>query len=121
MLTEEGLENSWARHKRCVTLLYDGLKDLGLKPLVTDLAIRLPILTTIEIPQDLLDSWQDVCRHAMNTYKVEIAGGLGSGHGKLLRIGTMGNNATPETVRLVLKALGEGLEKVRNDKREAKL
>ncbi|TRY80140.1 hypothetical protein TCAL_14805 [Tigriopus californicus] len=46
-------------------------------------------------------------------YKVEIAGGLGPSAGKVWRIGLMGQNAYPEKVTLVLKALAEAIEQVR--------
>ena len=46
-------------------------------------------------------------------YLVEISGGLGAQAGKIWRIGLMGYNCTPDNVRLVLRALGEGLEHVR--------
>lgn len=38
---------------------------------------------------------------------MEIAGGLGPTAGKVLRVGVMGYNATPEKVDLVLKVLRE--------------
>jgi len=54
-------------------------------------------------------------------YKVEIAGGLGDGYGKIWRIGIMGYNANPDTVKLVLKALEEGLHSVRRGTKAALL
>lgn len=45
---------------------------------------------------------------------MEIAGGLGPSAGKVWRIGLMGQNAYPEKVALVLKALAEAIEQVRN-------
>lgn len=41
---------------------------------------------------------------------MEIAGGLGAQAGKIWRIGLLGHNCTPDNVRLVLRALGEGIE-----------
>jgi len=115
LLAEEGLENVWQRHKQCMALFHTGLEQLGLKLLVRDALVRLPTITTIEIPDDIAD-WQEVCRYAMNEYKVEISGGLGRGAGKVWRIGLMGYNANPDTVQLVLKVLGESLDKVRMQK-----
>lgn len=115
LICEEGLENCWARHNLCREQFHKGLAELGLSLLVKDPSIRLPILTTIEIPTEYLNNWKDVCIYAMDTYKVEIASGLGQGNGKLWRVGFMGQNARPETVQLVLKALREGLEHARKN------
>ena len=49
-------------------------------------------------------------------YKVEISGGLGAQAGKIWRIGLMGYNATPDNVRLVLRALREGLMNTKSAK-----
>lgn len=48
-----------------------------------------------------------------NRYGVEIAGGMGPSENRTWRIGLMGYNCTPHNVRLVLKALKEGIEEVR--------
>lgn len=106
-LAEEGLENSWANHKKCAEMLHEGLEKLGLELLVKDKAIRLPCVTGICVPAGV--NWKDVTDYAMKKYLVEIAGGLGSQAGKIWRIGLLGHNCTPDNVRLVLRALGEGL------------
>ena len=49
----------------------------------------------------------------LSRYLVEIAGGLGAQAGKIWRIGLLGYNCTPDNVRLVLRALGEGIEHAR--------
>jgi len=50
MLTEEGLENSWARHQRNHLLLREGLSKLGIHYLV-DESSRLPQLNSVFIPE----------------------------------------------------------------------
>jgi len=112
-LCEEGLENSWARHRRCMEQFHSGIQKLGVTMFVKDPNIRLPIMNTLEIPEEFANNWKDVCRYAMEKYKVEIAGGLGQGDGKVWRVGLMGENAKPDTVKLVLKAFGEGLSHVK--------
>lgn len=47
----------------------------------------------------------------MDTYSVEIAGGLGPTAGKVWRVGIMGYNAKPQNVALVLEAFRDGLRK----------
>lgn len=44
-------------------------------------------------------------------YNLELAGGLGPTAGKVIRIGIMGYNATPENVDKVLSVLTEALKK----------
>ena len=51
--------------------------------------------------------------HPSCRYLVEISGGLGTQAGKIWRIGLMGYNCTPDNVKLVLKALKEGIESVK--------
>jgi len=114
LLCEEGLEKCWARHKLCMEQFHKGLQEMGLTLLVKDPKARLPILTTIEIPEENKNNWKDVVQYAMDKYKVEITGGLGQGLGKIFRVGFMGQNAQPEIVELVLKTLREGLEHVKS-------
>ena len=42
-------------------------------------------------------------------YRIEISGGLGQLAGKIWRIGVMGYNATPENVKLLLRAMKDAL------------
>ena len=46
------------------------------------------------------------------SFRVEISGGLGGLAGKIWRVGVMGFNARPENVSMLLRALGEALQKV---------
>lgn len=52
-----------------------------------------------------------LCKNAMDTFNVEIAGGLGGTVGKVWRVGLMGYNAKPENVETVLGAFRDGLAK----------
>lgn len=110
-LADVGLENSWSIHKNCAEMLHEGLQKLGLDLLVKDKEARLPCVTGVVVPSDV--KWKDVTDYAMKKYLVEIAGGLGAQAGKIWRIGLLGYNCTPDNVRLVLRALGEGLEHAR--------
>ena len=55
--------------------------------------------------------WAAVVKNAMDSYSVEIAGGLGPTVGKIWRVGIMGFNAQPQNVALVLTAIRDGLKK----------
>lgn len=63
ILTEEGLENTIERHRRCARRLYEGLARLDLELFVRDPSKRLPTVTTIALPRDV--SWQEVVGYAM--------------------------------------------------------
>ena len=55
--------------------------------------------------------WAAVVKNAMDTYSVEIAGGLGPTVGKVWRVGIMGYNAQPQNIELVLASFRDGLRK----------
>jgi len=104
MLHEEGLENSWARHKKNHLLLKDGLAEMGIEFLV-DEASRLPQLNSVIIPDGVDDA--GVRGKLLENYSLEIGAGLGALSGKVWRIGLMGYASREENVELCLKALKE--------------
>ncbi|MBT4463605.1 MAG: alanine--glyoxylate aminotransferase family protein, partial [Rhodospirillaceae bacterium] len=50
MIREEGIENSWTRHRRNSDALRAGFRAMGLDPLVSE-DIHLPQLTTLKVPE----------------------------------------------------------------------
>ena len=106
MLTEEGLENSWSRHKENHLFLKAGLSELGISYLV-DESSRLPQLNSIYIPEGSDDA--KVRSSLINDFNIEIGAGLGDLAGKIWRIGLMGHTSRKENVELCLKALKEVL------------
>ena len=68
---------------------------------------RLITVNTIRVP-DGVDG-AALSAFAMDTFALEIAGGLGPTVGKVWRVGLMGANASPAAVELVLAAFKEGL------------
>jgi len=102
MLAEEGLEASWARHRRNHLALLAGLEALGLELLVQESA-RLPQLNAVKVP-DGIDEPR-VRADMLNLHGIEIGAGLGELAGKIFRIGLMGNSSTPDNVRICLAAL----------------
>ncbi len=99
LLAEEGLENSWNRHRKNAEKLWNGLERLGIE-LHVPVDLRLPTLTTVKIPEGL--DGKGFTLHLLNNYGIEIGGGLGDLAGKVWRIGLMGYNSTPENVDKVL-------------------
>jgi alanine-glyoxylate transaminase/serine-glyoxylate transaminase/serine-pyruvate transaminase len=99
LLAEEGIENSWARHRRNAEHLWAGLEALGLELHVEE-ALRLPTLTTVRIPEGV--DGKAFSRHLLDRFGIEVGGGLGTLAGKVWRIGLMGYNSTPENVDRLL-------------------
>lgn len=106
MLQNEGLENSWARHRDQHQKLATGLTALGLDFIVPK-AERLPQLNAVYIPQGVEDA--KVRQFLLNEYNLEIGAGLGEFAGSAWRIGLMGYAARSENVLLCLAALKEAL------------
>ncbi len=102
MLAEEGLQARFARHRANAALLWKGLEDLDLPPLVA-LEHRLPTLTTPQIPPSIDEA--AVRRRLLEDYNIEIAGGFGPLKGQVWRIGLMGYSSRRENVTLLLAAL----------------
>ena len=107
MLTEEGLENSWARHQSNHLLLREGLSKLGIHYLV-DEPSRLPQLNSVFIPEGTNEA--EVRSTLLNDYNIEIGAGLGDLAGKIWRIGLMGHTSRKENIDLCLSALQKALK-----------
>ncbi|TAM47270.1 MAG: alanine--glyoxylate aminotransferase family protein [Gammaproteobacteria bacterium] len=110
MLQEEGLENSWARHRKHHLALRAGLDAMGLQFYVKE-AHRLPQLNAIVIPNGVDDA--ELRSRLLNEYNLEIGAGLGALAGKIVRIGLMGYSANVKNVLYCLAALEEVLGEMR--------
>lgn len=104
----EGLEHVWARHERAGRELQEGLQELGLE-LFAEEGARLPELTTVKVP-DGVDS-AAVRGRLLDDYDIEIGAGAGAYASSVWRIGLMGPNAGPDSVALLLAALGQVLKR----------
>jgi alanine-glyoxylate transaminase/serine-glyoxylate transaminase/serine-pyruvate transaminase len=102
MLQEEGLENSWKRHKRAHDALGAGMAAMGLKFLVAE-KDRLPQLNLIVVPDGVDEA--KVRARLLAEYDIEIGAGLGPLAGKVWRVGLLGQSASPIHVTLLLAAL----------------
>jgi len=110
ILNNEGLSESWQRHKEQHEQLATGLKELGLTFVVPENE-RLPQLNTVYIPEGVDDA--KVREYLLNEYNLEIGAGLGKFAGKAWRIGLMGYAARSENVALCLVALKNAIAKFR--------
>ncbi|XP_056664252.1 alanine--glyoxylate aminotransferase isoform X1 [Monodelphis domestica] len=107
ILAEEGLEESWRKHREATNYLYEGLQKLGLQLFVKEPAVRLPTVTTVAVPPGY--NWKDLVSYVMKNHSLEITGGLGPSTGMVLRIGLLGYNATKANVDRVIAALKDAL------------
>ena len=102
MLQEEGLENSWQRHKANHMALRAGIEAMGLSFVVKE-EDRLPQLNSVTIPENVDEA--AVRSILLNKFNLEIGAGLGALAGKVWRIGLMGYASRPANVLLCLSAL----------------
>jgi alanine-glyoxylate transaminase/serine-glyoxylate transaminase/serine-pyruvate transaminase len=99
LLADEGLESVWQRHRSNAERLWAGLERLGLTLHAPD-HLRLPTLTTVRIPEGV--DGKAFSLHLLNTFGIEVGGGLGALAGKVWRIGLMGYNSRAENVDRLL-------------------
>lgn len=102
MLKDEGLENSWARHRKNHLALRAGLEAMGLSFIVNEDS-RLPQLNAVTVPDGVDEAL--VRTRLLNEYNLEIGAGLGALAGKVWRIGLMGHSSRAENIILCLGAL----------------
>ncbi|OOG25194.1 alanine--glyoxylate aminotransferase [Thioalkalivibrio denitrificans] len=102
ILQEEGLENSWARHRAHHEALRAGLESLGLE-LIVPRDHRLPQLNAVRVPDGIDEA--AVRKMLLDDFSLEIGAGLGPLAGKVWRIGLMGYGANRRNVLLCLSAL----------------
>jgi alanine-glyoxylate transaminase/serine-glyoxylate transaminase/serine-pyruvate transaminase len=107
LIKEEGLENSWARHRRHHIALKAGLEAMGLKFLVEE-KYQLPQMNAVLCPEGVDE--EAVRKSLLNEFNIEIGAGLGPLKGKIWRIGLMGYSCRPDNVMLCLSALGSILQ-----------
>jgi alanine-glyoxylate transaminase/serine-glyoxylate transaminase/serine-pyruvate transaminase len=104
LLKEEGIENSWKRHKANGEKLVNELEKIRLKPFAKK-DERLPQLTSVSIPEGIDEA--KVRMSLLNDYNIEVGAGLGELAGKVWRIGLMGYSSNDENIILCVRALME--------------
>lgn len=88
LVDQEGLPARFLRHRLNSEALVAGLMELGLTPL-PQARHRLPMLTCVTVPSHIDEA--TVRAQLLQTFGIEIGGGLGPLKGKVWRIGLMGN------------------------------
>jgi len=106
VISEEGIENRWERHRRCHEFFVKGVEAMGLH-LHVPAGRRIPTLNTVCVPKGVDEA--KVRKHLLDQAGIEIAGGFGPLAGKVFRVGIMGPLATEENVQFFLKEFGKAL------------
>ena len=109
ILQQEGLENSWARHRKNHLALRAGFEAMGLQFIVPE-AERLPQLNAVSIPEGVDDA--AVRATLLNDYQLEIGAGLGVMAGKVWRVGLMGHASNTHNILVCLGALDDVLGRI---------
>lgn len=104
LVEEEGLPARFARHQLNSHALLAGLMALGLDPLPPP-DRRLPTLICVIIPAHIDEA--AVRSRLLESFGIEIGGGLGPLKGKVWRIGLMGESSTEANVLTLLNAMEE--------------
>lgn len=104
---EEGIEARAERHARNAGALVAGLEAMGLSPRVAA-SERLTPLTAVSVPEGVNDG--AARKFLLESFGVEIGGGLGPMAGNTWRIGLMGAGSTRRNVTLCLSGLRAALE-----------
>jgi alanine-glyoxylate transaminase/serine-glyoxylate transaminase/serine-pyruvate transaminase len=106
LIKEEGLEQSWARHRRHHVALKAGLEAMGLRFRVAE-PYQLPQMNAVGCPDGVDEEL--VRKTLLAEFGLEIGAGLGPLKGKIWRFGLMGYSCRPDNVMLCLSALGSVL------------
>ena len=106
LVQEEGLENVVRRISRCSAGVLAGLQAMGLK-LFSDPAHRMATVIAVWVPEGV--DGAAVRSMLLDTFNIEISGGLGAYAGKLWRIGVMGHSASARNLLTLLAALEAAL------------
>ena len=101
MLEEEGLQESFTRHRENHHVLAAGLADLGLELAVAE-AWRLPQLNAVTIPEGKDDA--ATRSRLLADFNLEVGAGLGELAGKQWRIGLMGSSSNAVNINRCLSA-----------------
>jgi alanine-glyoxylate transaminase / serine-glyoxylate transaminase / serine-pyruvate transaminase len=102
LIEEEGLPTRFARHQLNSRALIAGLMALGFT-LHPSPGYQLPTLVCVKVPEHINET--AVRSQLLESFGIEVGGGLGTLKGKAWRIGLMGESSTEANVLTLLKAL----------------
>ncbi|CAB3261450.1 unnamed protein product [Arctia plantaginis] len=107
-LVSQTLEKSWARHATTLAHFHKRLQEMSVTFYVPIPEERLPTVTTLVLPEGY--DYTEFCDYMRAKHNILIYGGVGPTAGKILRIGTMGMNATIEMADILADAISDTLK-----------
>jgi aspartate aminotransferase-like enzyme len=113
-LLEEGLENSFKRHRMVAEACRDGAERAGFQLWPKRRKDAANTVTALQIPSGTTDT--EIVTHMVEKYGILIGGGYKETKGELLRIGHMGYQATLTNIMTTLEALERTLAELRQKK-----
>lgn len=104
---EEGLDSVQARHEAARRASWAALEAAGLRPYPESMEYSSPTVTAMEVPQGVDEA--RLRELSWRKYKTMIAGSWGQLQGKVIRVGHMGVQASPEKLSRAFWALASSL------------
>ncbi len=102
LLMQEGIANRMERFRSLAMQLRKGLREAGMEPFTPDELMN-PVLTAARPPQGV-ESGQ-VVRYLLDSYHIQISGGLGHLKKEVFRIGHMSPVLEAEDIEILVGAL----------------
>jgi len=108
LLRAEGLEASFARHRRLARATRAGIEAMGLRP-VADAACASSTVTAVWLPEGL--SARALVDEMYERHRIVLAGGQGKLSGRIFRIGHLGH-VHPQDILRCMEALEDVLTRL---------
>jgi len=106
LIAEDGLAETWERHRHVAGALKAGVEAMG-APLNVAEEHWMPTLNPVEVPDGVDDG--TVIDRMKAEHGIEIVGGLGALEGDIFRVGCMGYSARPTNISHFVSAFGSVL------------
>jgi len=107
-LIDEGLENSFKRHREVSSYCRSMVKELGLSLYAADEKLSSPTVTAVKVPDGW--TWKEL-DSGLRSRGMAVGGSYGNLAGKVFRIGHMGTQADMDLVKRGMWILSEVLRK----------
>ncbi|MGM0598969.1 MAG: pyridoxal-phosphate-dependent aminotransferase family protein [Candidatus Rifleibacteriota bacterium] len=96
ILLDEGLENVYDRHKKCMEFCHKRLQEMNLEIFPDEKAVCAPTVTAVKLPEN--HTWERFNQSCLDK-GLWITGSYGELSGHVFRIGHMGNQARIELLK----------------------
>ena len=111
LILEEGLEATWARHRKIARVVREGVRAMGLEVMAEERAACVNLTVILSDGQFTPTAFADFMK---TEYGMHVGLGLGDYVNRSIRVGHMGENATLEVVTPFLVGLEQYLRRQGN-------